>query len=303
MIRSPVRRTTGLLLACCAAAAAFPQAVLQGDGTLPPEVELQRERYSEARDAFRTRLLRAGPAPAAASMPEVPDGVSAVEFPSGELRLRAWLARPDEGSTKGPAVLFLHGGFALGVEDWEMTAPLRAAGYVVMVPMLRGENGQAGHFTLFYDEVEDVLAAGRFLAEQLGVDAEHVYVAGHSVGGTLALLAAQCSQSFAAAASLSGSPDQVLYCRFGIAKEQIPFDVSDPRELEMRSPLAYATSFRCPARLFFGTEEPHFRLSSEKTAEVARAAGLDVQALPSTGDHFSAVPATLEQCLIFFEEH
>ena len=56
-------------------------------------------------------------------------------------------------------MLFLHGGFQFGPEDWEMTWPYRAAGFIVMVPMLRGEDDQAGDFTMFYDEVDDVLAA------------------------------------------------------------------------------------------------------------------------------------------------
>jgi acetyl esterase/lipase len=43
---------------------------------------------------------------------------------------------------------------------------------------------------MFYDEVDDVLAAARFLANQLGVDPTQLFLAGHSVGGTTALLAA-----------------------------------------------------------------------------------------------------------------
>ena len=274
------------------------------DGLVPPEVEIQTGEFTAARAAFHTKLVRVGPAPAKATAPSPPTDVTVVEFRSGELPLRAWLQRPDaDDSVRSPAVVFLHGGFAFGLEDWQMTLPMREAGYVVLAPMLRGENGQAGSYSLFYDEVDDVLAAGRFLAAQPFVDAHHVYVAGHSVGGTLALLAAMASKEFRAAASFSGSPDQVIYCRLGIPPEQIPFDASDPRELQLRSPLAYAQSFKCPVRMFFGSEEPHFRLSTERTAELARAAHLDVAAVQVEGDHFSALPAAMEQCLVFFEEH
>ena len=274
------------------------------DGLITPEVQVRSEAFVAARAAFRTKLVRKGPAPSKVPMPAVPRGVSAIEFPSGELRLAGWLRRP-EGSegTRAPAVLFLHGGFGFGLEDWQMAQPFGDAGYVVLAPMLRGENGQAGTYTLFYDEVDDVLAAGRWLAAQPFVDPKHVHVAGHSVGGTLALLAAMSTADFAAAVSFSGSPDQVIYCKLGIAPEQIPFDASDPRELELRSPLAFATSFRCPVRLYFGTQEPHFRLSSERLAELARAAKLDVQASAIEGGHESAVPAAMEQSLSFFEQH
>jgi dipeptidyl aminopeptidase/acylaminoacyl peptidase len=272
------------------------------EGLIPPEVKIQSEDFVAARAAFRTKLVRRGPAPPKATMPAPPRGVSAIEFPSGELRLTGWLQRPTDAAERAPAVLFLHGGFAFGLEDWQMTQPFHDAGYVVLAPILRGENGQAGTYTLFYDEVDDVLAAGRWLVAQPFVDAKHVFVAGHSVGGTLALLAAMSTKDFRAAASFSGSPDQVIYCAVGIAPEQIPFDTSDPRELELRSPLAYAASFRCPVRLYFGTEEPHFRLSTERLAELARAAKLDVQASAIEGDHFSALPAEMEQALIFFEQ-
>ena len=40
-----------------------------------------------------------------------------------------------------------------------MAQPYRDAGYIVMIPILRGENGQPGFYTMFYDEVDDVLGA------------------------------------------------------------------------------------------------------------------------------------------------
>ena len=79
-----------------------------------------------------------------------------------------------------------------------------------MIPTLRGENGLPGAYSMFYNEV-DVLAAAEALAKHPGVDGTRLYVSGHSVGGTLALLAAMSSKRFRAAASFSGSPDQVKW--------------------------------------------------------------------------------------------
>jgi dipeptidyl aminopeptidase/acylaminoacyl peptidase len=76
-----------------------------------------------------------------------------------------------------------------------------------MMPILRGENGSPGAFTLFYDEVDDVLAAAAVLAEQPGVDRGRIYVSGHSAGGVLAAFAAMTSARFRAAAPLSAAPD------------------------------------------------------------------------------------------------
>jgi dipeptidyl aminopeptidase/acylaminoacyl peptidase len=234
-------------------------------------------------------------------MPDPPDGVTAIKFPSGDLELEAWVSVPAKATKKWPAVVFLHGGFGFSPEDWEMAKPYRDVGYVVLVPLLRGENGQAGSFTLFYDEVDDVLAAGEYLRKQPYVDSARLFIAGHSVGGTLTLLAVQASDMFHAAASFSGSPDQVLFTRFGIPKDAIPFDVTDKRELEVRSPLSYAKSFKCPTRIYYGSKEARFEKTSLRTAAIAKESGLDVDAIPVEGGHMDAVPAEIKLSLEFFE--
>lgn len=273
------------------------------DGTVPPVVEIRHNDYAAARKRFRTKLLKQTGAPQNEPLPTPPNGVTAVEFASDRLRLKAWINLPDERThRKYPAVLFLHGGFGFGVEDWEMTKPFRDAGYVVLTPMLRGENGQAGNFTLFYDEVEDVLAAEKYLRNQRFVDRDRIFVAGHSVGGTLALLASMASKDFRGAASFSGSPDQIIFVKYGFTADKVPFDQTDPREMQMRSPLAFAASLKCPARMFFGTREPHFKLSSQRTAEIAHTKGLDVAAVEVNGSHFSAVPEETKLALAFFAQ-
>jgi dipeptidyl aminopeptidase/acylaminoacyl peptidase len=206
--------------------------------------------------------------------------------------------RPAEVSRKHPAVLFLHGGFAFGLDDWVVSQPFRESGFVVLTPVLRAENGQPGSFTLFYDELDDVLAAAEFLSQQPYVDTKRLYVAGSSAGGTLALLAAQASRCFCAAASYSASPDQALLVKY--AKIDLPFDKGDPRELQLRSPLAYAASFKCPVRIYYATRD-HFVLTSKRTAELAKERNLDVEAVRLDGDHGSIVPLGIKQSIRFFQ--
>jgi dipeptidyl aminopeptidase/acylaminoacyl peptidase len=265
---------------------------------LAPVVQVQHEDYARARSQFRTTLLRKGPAPQPWTAVKPPEGIAEVEFPSGDLRLKAWLNRPADANRKRPAVLFLHGGFAFDRDDWDLSRPYREAGFIVMTPVLRGENGQPGAFTLWYDEVDDVLAAAEFLAKQPHVDAGHLYVAGSSAGGTLSLLAAMASDRFRAAASFSASPDQALLVKH--AKMELPFDKSDARELQVRSPLAYAGSFKCPARIYYGTQD-HFVLTSRRTAAVAKEKGLDVEAVAIEGDHGSSVPPAIKRSIPFFQ--
>jgi len=266
----------------------------------PTSFPAQTEDYADARKHFQTRLVHPGPSPQPAGRVAPPPGVQETEYRSGGFQLKAWVNRAP-GEPRKPAVLFLHGGFAFAADDWDQAQPFRDAGFIVMTPLLREENGQPGVFTLFYDEVEDVLAAAEALTGLPEVDSGRLYVAGHSAGGTLALLAAMSSPRFRAAAAFSGSTDQVAFIR---GQEHLaPFDRNDPREFLMRSPLAFPQSFKCPVRLYFGNQEILFRGSSQLTAQQARAAGLDVDAVSVPGDHMTAVPEAMRQSIAFFKQH
>jgi len=278
----------------------------------PSEFPPQTEDYAEARKKFKTKLLLGGPAPQFPQPIQTPPDVTEIEYPSGDLMLKAWVSNdPDPGKGKKPAVLFLHNGFAFGLDDWQMAQPFRDAGFVVMIPMLRGENGLPGTFSLFYDEVEDVLAAANALEKLPYVDGKHIYLAGHSNGGTLTLLTALTSSRFRAAASFSGSPDQTNWNvvrsnlgRFaGDQNAPIPFDEQDQKEFQVRSALAYPESFKCPIRLYFGSQETYFKATNQKLAELAKKKKLDVEAVEVPGDHLSAVPSAIQQCIQFFEKN
>jgi dienelactone hydrolase len=267
----------------------------------PTSFPAQTEDYADARAKFRTNLLRKGPAPQEWDPEPLPPGVRQIDYTSGGLKLKAWVNDPPPGGGRRPAVLFLHGGFAFGAGDYEEIEPFREAGFVTMTPILRGENGQPGHYTMFYDEVDDVLAAADALAKLPYVDSKRLYVAGHSAGGTLTLLAALTTDKFRAAAAFSGSPDQVTFIR---GQTQLaPFDRKDKREFQMRSPLAFAKSFKCPTRLYYGDEEFGFASASQKTAQVARKVGLDVQAVEVPGDHFDSVDEAMRRAIQFFQQN
>ncbi|HVX12854.1 MAG TPA: alpha/beta fold hydrolase [Pirellulales bacterium] len=263
-----------------------------------PPLTPQAEDYAVARRSFSTKLRRTGPSPQPAAPNFQVHGAEPVSYRSGDLSLTAYVDPPPADGQKRPAVLFLHGGFAFGDGDLEMAQPYRDAGYVVMEPVLRGENGQPGNFTLFFDEVEDVLGAADALRNLSYVDADRVYVAGHSAGGTLAMLAAMASDKFRAAAAFSGSPDA------GQLVRDLPhlsvFDTSDIRELQIRSPSVYGASFKCPARLYYGAAEGWAAASTAQTANLARGSGIDVEAVLVPGDHFSSVPDAIRRSIEFF---
>jgi dipeptidyl aminopeptidase/acylaminoacyl peptidase len=224
-----------------------------------------------------------------------------VEFPSGTLRLKGWTVSPPGNGAKLPAVLFLHGGWGFDEGDWEHTKLFREAGFVVLAPMLRGENGCPGDFTMFYDEVDDVLAAGEFLARLPHVDPKRVYLAGYSAGGTLAMLAGMSTDRFRATASFDGSPDRRAFI---LGREhEVPFDVTNPDEFRMRSPGEFATSFQCPTRLYCSEDPGGYSEETKRLADSAKRSGLDAEMVLVPGDHGTFREPATKLAIEFFGKH
>src|SRR5262249_55756480 len=124
--------------------------------TFAPGGEVQNEDYAQARSQFRTKLVRKAPSPQQWSPTKPPVEATEIEYPSGDWRLKEWMNGRVDQTRQHPAILWLHGGFAFDFpDDWDVTKPYRDAGFVVLAPTLRGENGQPGSFSYFYDEVDD----------------------------------------------------------------------------------------------------------------------------------------------------
>jgi dienelactone hydrolase len=268
-----------------------------------------KEDYLDARTKFKTSLIKNDGSPqkpeAADSADMPPPGVTQIFYKAdNNLSLKAWINVPTEkNNRKHPAIVFLHGGLSFGKGDWDMTKPFRDAGFIVITPMLRGEDGQSGTFTFLYDEVNDAIAAAEYLKQQPFIDNKRVYLAGHSVGGILTLLTSMSCKYFKKAASFSGLPDMVSYHRFVIDPKEIPFDTTSMREFQMRSPMIYANSFKCPVRMYFGSLEPWIMGStSQQTAAIARKHGLDVEAIDVSGGHMSAVDGEMKLAIKFFNQ-
>jgi dienelactone hydrolase len=115
----------------------------------------------------------------------------------------------------------------------------------MMFPSLRGGNDNPGMKEGFLGEVDDVMAAAAYLRKQPYFDPDRVYLGGHSIGGTMALLTAECSDSFRAVFSF-GPTDDVL----GYGLGDNPFSLTDPKELRLRSPAQWLHSIRSPVFVF-----------------------------------------------------
>jgi dipeptidyl aminopeptidase/acylaminoacyl peptidase len=155
-----------------------------------------------------------------------------------------------------------------------------------MAPSWRGENDNSGSFEMFYGELDDVLAAREYLGSLPYVDSERIYIAGHSVGGTLALLAASEAGRFRAAFSFGGAPDiENMARRLSLT----PFDLKVEDELRLRSPITFVGAIRQPTFYFEGAVSTDFASVRRFEALGAKAGvPLDVHVVYGA-DHFSVL--------------
>lgn len=210
----------------------------------------------EARKGFKTKLLRRETArePVAAPPAKL---FRTVEYDAPPGKLAAYVSPDPNDGKKHPAIIWVTGGDCNTIGDvWtaqpasndQTAAEYRKAGVVMMFPSLRGGNMNPGVKEGFLGEVDDVLAAADFLARQPYVDPARIYLGGHSTGGTLVLLVAECSDRFRAVFSFGPVEDVA-----GYGPEFTPFDTSDPRENQLREPGRWLAAVRSPTFVFEGT--------------------------------------------------
>jgi dipeptidyl aminopeptidase/acylaminoacyl peptidase len=255
--------------------------------------------------AFRakhpTRLRRHGPPPKSWQDPtplRVPPGVKEVTYASDGLQLKAWLSQIPNDGKQHPAVVFCHGEFWFGNEDWDVLKPFLDAGFVVMTPRVRAENGNPGEFEYYYGEVNDVIAAGQFLAGQPGIDKSRLFISGHSAGGDLSLLAAMMPNPFAMSAPISPGMDMRVLAKLPDARHRqlVVFNAGDPSEIEARNAVAFVSSLRCPVALFVGDSDWGSDMQ-EQFVDLARSAGKEATHTVVRGNHGEALPNSIPEII------
>ncbi len=220
--------------------------------------KVNTEPLSEARKSFHTELQ--SNQQAHADMPDPPQEIFVkVQYSSPAGPMGAYLTPDPRDGKKHPAIIWVTGGDCNTVDDgcWnegpeennQSASAFRKNGIVMMFPSLRGGNQNPGSKEGFLGEIDDVLAAGEFLKKQSYVDPDRVYLGGHSTGGTVALLAAECSPKFRAVFSFGPVRDIRGY---GDLVSQV--NLSDSKEVELRSPGYWLNSIKTPTFVIEGTE-------------------------------------------------
>ncbi|MEW5945397.1 MAG: prolyl oligopeptidase family serine peptidase [bacterium] len=193
-----------------------------------------------------------------------------VSYNSGGLIVKGRLFVP-EGIPRGerrPAVVFNHGGVS-GIPQPLIVrcAELAGAGYVVVAPSYRGEDGSEGEIEVAAGEVDDALNAMKLAARLPYVDPDRIAMAGTSHGALVTLLAAARSpEILRAAVAAYGVTNAVSWYRYNLESGK---DVSDPLSLKVygagpddkpeafrvRSPVLFAADFSAPLLLLYGEKD------------------------------------------------
>ncbi|MGA9768960.1 MAG: acetylxylan esterase [Blastocatellia bacterium] len=247
----------------------------------------QNSSFQDMRKSYSTVLKTRGPAPqewrAVSTMP----GVTEVAYTSGDLKLKAWLAMPKNAqSEKVPAVVYFHGGFAFSMDEFNDCQPFLDAGFAVMIPTLRGENGNPGNFELFYGEIDDARAAIATLAKQPRIDASRIYTFGHSAGGGISALLSLWEDVPIRFGGSSGG----LYSKdaFYGWKDFVPFDLSNEKERRLRLLVGNMSSMKRKHIAYLGEDDTLAKVVDAADSEIKKSsAPLTISIIG--GDHFSSL--------------
>ncbi|ANQ48574.1 prolyl oligopeptidase family serine peptidase [Flammeovirga sp. MY04] len=251
--------------------------------------------FKELRTNFKTSLIKEVKAPQYFSEFDTPpENVKVETYESEGLKLKGLLNTKNIDSTKKTkAIVYLHGGFALSYGDLRDCQPFIDAGYIVFAPTYRGENGNDGNFEYFYGEVTDAENAVKWLSQQDYVDADNIFVFGHSIGGGISTL---LSLNNNCPSKLNGSCSG-LYIKewlpYLIKRESIPFSISDDNELLVRCPIYMLEYLERRHLMYIGTDDKYenidaflSKIYNDKTPE-------NFNLIELEGDHFSSLKPSM----------
>lgn len=195
--------------------------------------------YYKARKGFVSTIVKKIPAPQSFdTLSSLHKDIKLITYPSEGMELQGLLhtANIDSGK-RTKALVYLHGGFALGYGDIYDCQPFIDSGFVVFAPSYRGENGNPGSFEYFMGEARDAENAVKWLSKQEFINTEEIYIFGHSIGGGISLLLSLHNNC---PSQLNGSSAGLYFkenLEYMVGKKNIPFSTANYQEYLFRCPL------------------------------------------------------------------
>ena len=269
------------------------------DNPAPTEQKAADITLSAARAGFQTKIVDTSFKGDGTPATPPKDIFQLIRYPAKDGEMAAYVTPDPKDGKKHPAVIWLIGGYGgIGNDDFfwqpqpkendQSGSAFRQAGIVMMTPSFRGENDNPGHYEMFYGELDDLESARAWLAKQPYVDPQRIYLAGHSTGGTRALLASELSGKYRAIFSLGGIPDLKKRIDGGPMQVAIPFDQSNPDEFKLRSPGFFISSMTRPTFYFEGAGAYWDEFDAIRQEAEQRKIPLNIYKL-SGGDHFTII--------------
>lgn len=215
----------------------------------------------KARDSFKTQITEPKTDEYTFDKPPA-DFIKIVDYSTELGNMKAYLTTPrqQEPEKKYPAIIWITGGFPPGggsaslwesqsFENDQSAQSYWLADIVSMYPAFRGSYSNPGHYEGFYGEVNDALAALKYVQQLDYVDPSRIYLGGHSTGGTLALLVAASSDAWAGVFAFGPVADPA-----GYGDQYQRHSGKDDKESYLRAPLNFINSIKVPTFVIEGSE-------------------------------------------------
>lgn len=255
-----------------------------------------QQTLAEARKGFVTKIIKTAESSGAPDKP-VGKEFELTQFQSPVGPLSAFVTPNPGDGKKHPAIVWITGGDNNSIGDvWtaqdrrndQSVSAFRKAGIVVMFPSQRGGNDNPGKREGFYGEVDDILAATDHLANLPYVDADQIYLGGHSTGGTMVMLVGACSDRYRAIFSLGPVAAAEQY-----GGEYVYCDPNNEDEMRLRSPIYWMHCVKSPMYVLEG-EDGNWDGAIEVMAK--QNSNPKIQFYKIAGhDHFSVIAPLAEQ--------
>ena len=251
--------------------------------------------YAQWREQFTTyiRALGSNPNPYQ-QRPKTPAGVQRANYSLKRFRkMEGLLYRPKQVKKPLPAIVFLHGGFALSGDDIASVIEITGDRFVVLAPAMRGESGNDGTLELMCGEVDDAREAAQWLASQPYVDPKRIYAFGHSVGGaTSALMTLRDNVPIVHSGSCGGIYPETIFNEW---TDVVPFD-NTPAERKARLLVGNLQHMQRRHFAFFGNEDPLLQATDIETD------GSKLSITTVAGDHFTSFAESLRRYIDIIED-
>lgn len=154
--------------------------------------------FLRVRKQTGTQLATVGPAPDLYRDPATTEGMRLSRYWSDGNELKVWqlvASNKRLWSERGyPVVVYIHDGTTMTEDELTHAQTFRDAGFWVVLPTFRGENGNLGAHELLFGELEDLVAATHFTATLPEIDPARIAIFGHGTGGMLSALASLVPQ-------------------------------------------------------------------------------------------------------------